>query len=99
MAHAPGSLHSSWIDLVTALPEAFQDIGVQPAVIPVGGLPEITEITLIFAVTIEARLMIIATLDDVLGNTGMIETRLSCRALLPCGKACHADAVAAKKLY
>jgi len=54
MAHAPGSLHSSWIGLVTALPEAFQDIGVQPAVIPVGGLPEITEINLMLAVTIEA---------------------------------------------
>jgi len=43
--------------------------------------------------------MIIATLDDVLGNTRKIETRLSYRALLPCGKACHADAAAAKKLY
>jgi len=69
---------------------------VQPAVIPVGGLPEITEITVILTVTIEARLMIIATLDDVLGNTGKIETRLSCRGPPPCGKACHADATAAK---
>jgi len=43
--------------------------------------------------------MIIATLDDVLGNTRKIETRLSYRALLPCGKACHADAAAAKKRY
>jgi hypothetical protein len=66
-----------------------QDIGVQPAVIPVGGLPEIIEITVIVAVTIEARLTIVATLDNMLGNAGKIETRLSCQGPPPCGKACR----------
>lgn len=99
MAHAPGSLQHSWIGLVTAYPEAYQDIGVQPAVIPVSGLPETTEITLILAITLEAQLVIFTTLDDVLRNTRKIEMRLSCRAICPCRMACQADAAAARTLY
>jgi hypothetical protein len=73
----------------------------QPAVISVGGIPQTIEITVIVAIAIESRAVIAALRragclsaakpwmaesgNDVLGNTGKIETRLAGHEPPPCG--------------
>jgi hypothetical protein len=49
------------------------DVGVYAAVVMLGGLPEIAEITMMVVITEEARLTVIAALDDVHGNARQTE--------------------------
>src|SRR4030067_279265 len=54
-----------------------QDIGVQPAVVALGCLGKITEITLTVPPTMKARFAVIAALHDMLGNADQVKTGLA----------------------